>query len=1075
MNRQSTIAVWCERLIEAGWLLAVALIPTYFNLLSSRHFEPDKATTLRAIVILMSSFALIRAIELVGSRGASAPAAAPAVSPLRRLIAFPMALPTLLYALVFLFATAISLVPYTSFWGSYQRLQGTYTNLSYIGLALLVVFQLRSRAQLERLITVTLLTSLVVVGYGLLQHNQVDPLPWRGDVVSRVASTMGNSIFASAYLIMVLPLALYRLVISFARARSADQSSPSSGSDALWALAYVLIVIGALLLAFAALQFGAVVRTADLRYWWIYLGALLVGASLFVLPTLQIHSRPQLTVPILLPGVFAIVYALLVGLTFLAGQSGGQSVQPNGRGSENWPIVLLVAIGCIIAAYILFATLPRLADAPSQLMLRIQGVGAGIIAALLLLTIFYTQSRGPWIGGLAALFVFVTLLLNQARARARAAGSPRAALWRNLLVAEIGLSLLLGSFLAVFNTSDAPVFAQLREAPYIGRMGKLLEVDTGTGLVRRLIWTGDDKAGGALALIASDPLRAIIGYGPESMFVAYNRFYPPALANIESRGASPDRSHQAYLDELINKGVLGLASYLFVIFSFFALAWRMLRRPLPWETQTLTIGLMAVVTAHLVEGLTGIPVVSTLMTFWLAIALLVVLGGLAGEYLLPGERPAAAPASEPSPAEMPQKAGGRASGRGAAGRAAAAQQGRASGRTASSRRAPQQTSAGSLALYGLVVVLAFVAAWSFNMDNVYADMQFQQGQSFTDSPQAGVEQQITGASYYIDAIRMEPQQDFYYLNLGRSLMTIVAIEAQGGNIGGTVPPDASVETILRLPDAAAIQQFVASKSPIELMGYAKATLERARELNPLNKDHYANLARMYNFWYQQLSGSKDPALIAQSIDWYAKASAIAPQDVSILNEYAAAVARSGDYPRAEQLLAKSAALDPLYADTKTRVAEVSRLKGDLSAAVDAYVEIIGKTPHALDSQITQIAASLSGKPELLTKLRDGYAGALAAKPDDAGLTAIVGLLSDRAGDLPRAAESYAKGIALQPGNIELRQNYTLVLSDMGQYAKAADEGQKLLDLVKQQGKTDQKNMAALQQLIDFFKAKVAGG
>ncbi len=54
MQRQTTIAVWCERIIEGGWLLALMLIPSYFNLLSSRHFEPDKATTLRAIVLIMA-------------------------------------------------------------------------------------------------------------------------------------------------------------------------------------------------------------------------------------------------------------------------------------------------------------------------------------------------------------------------------------------------------------------------------------------------------------------------------------------------------------------------------------------------------------------------------------------------------------------------------------------------------------------------------------------------------------------------------------------------------------------------------------------------------------------------------------------------------------------------------------------------------------------------------------------------------------------------------------------------------------------------------------------------------------
>ena len=207
MQRQSSIAAWCERVIEGGWLLALVLIPSYFNLLSSRHFEPDKATSLRAIVLMMAAAALILALESPTPPGAGG---------WRRFRSIPLALPTALYALVFLIATAASVVPNTSFWGSYQRLQGTYTNLSYMLLATLIVLTLRRREQLERLIAVAVLGSLPAIGYGLVQHFQSDPLPWKGDVISRVASTMGNSIFVAAYLLMIVPFALYRAITAFA-------------------------------------------------------------------------------------------------------------------------------------------------------------------------------------------------------------------------------------------------------------------------------------------------------------------------------------------------------------------------------------------------------------------------------------------------------------------------------------------------------------------------------------------------------------------------------------------------------------------------------------------------------------------------------------------------------------------------------------------------------------------------------------------------------------------------------------------------------------------------------------------
>src|SRR5262245_5135967 len=228
-------------------------------------------------------------------------------------------------------------------------------------------------------------------------------------------------------------------------------------------------------------------------------------------------------------------------------------------------------------------------------------------------------------------------------------------------------------------------------------MGQLLDTSAGTtGDVRKKIWVGDDKAGGAVALITAEPLRTIIGWGPESMFVSYNKFYPPALANVEARGASPDRSHEAYLDELVTKGVLGLISYLFVLTSFFALAWRLIRHTDEWRWQVLFIACTAVVISHIVEGFTGIPIVSTLMMLWLTMAILIVGGMLAGQYSLDAAaQPAAKPvAPDTTVTGKPQKAakGGR---RGQRPVARGASQGRAVG----GRRPQRHSNPAGIAVY----------------------------------------------------------------------------------------------------------------------------------------------------------------------------------------------------------------------------------------------------------------------------------------------------------------------------------------------------------------------------------------
>src|SRR5690606_13362030 len=123
----------------------------------------------------------------------------------------------------------------------------------------------------------------------------------------------------------------------------------------------------------------------------------------------------------------------------------------------------------------------------------------------------------------------------------------------------------------------------LREVPGVGRLGEVFETEGGTGRVRVLIW------GGVIELMTPHPplqypdgtadrwnsLRPLIGYGPEALYVAFNRFYPPELGQLEARNASPDRSHNETFDALAFTGLLGLAAYLalFTAVFYYAMKW----------------------------------------------------------------------------------------------------------------------------------------------------------------------------------------------------------------------------------------------------------------------------------------------------------------------------------------------------------------------------------------------------------------------------------------------------------------------------------------------------------------------
>jgi tetratricopeptide (TPR) repeat protein len=415
----------CDGVMEAAWLAAVILVPVFFNIYSSRIFEPDKITLLRSLVLVLLGAWLVK---LMDDGGLHWDRLKPEGSKIQYILKFPMILPVVFLTIIYLLATVFSVTPWVSLLGSYQRLQGTYTTISYLVIFVALLVQLRRREQVERLITIIVLTSLPIALYGVLQRYRLDPIPWGGDTAARIASNMGNSIFVAAYLIMVFPLTIGRIIQAF----------------------------------------QAILRD-EARIW-------------------EQVSR-------------ATIYIF--------------------------------------------------------------------IASLQLIALYMSGSRGPalgWMVGCFFLFLLLSLYWNKR--------------WLTLTV--IGSAAVLGIFLLIFNLPGGPLQA-LKSSPAIGRFGLLLDAQSNSALVRKYIWQGavklvlphaplefpDDRVD------TFNAIRPIIGYGPESMYVAYNPFYIPELAQVERRNASPDRSHNETWDSLVITGVLGIIAYLMVFLSviYYGLKW----------------------------------------------------------------------------------------------------------------------------------------------------------------------------------------------------------------------------------------------------------------------------------------------------------------------------------------------------------------------------------------------------------------------------------------------------------------------------------------------------------------------
>ncbi|MGC9349167.1 MAG: hypothetical protein ACP5JG_13565 [Anaerolineae bacterium] len=481
----SRLSQFCDRALEAGWLLGVTITPVFFNVYSDRVFEPDKLTTLRSLAMVMAVLWMTRFIE---ERVREA-------SPIRFSLRTPMVLPALLTMVVYLISTLFSLVPYTSLIGSYQRLQGTYTLLGYLVVFLAILTSLRTRVQLSRLITVLILNSLPISLYGIIQHNGLDPLPWAGDVMRRVAANMGNAIFVAAYLIMIVPLTAARIVQSFGDILGREEARIS---DVLRASGYIFVFAVQLLTIWYSQSRGP------------WLG---IVASGFLFPYL----------------------ALIVLQRQAIAEDGAEG--------------------------------GKLGDA-----LKGFGFGLGSLALAGALTgLAFLVLRGPWaayIGlGLAAL-VFGGLWLHFIVERKG---------WRWLWIGWGSVGLIIAVALILVNV-PGPLQTQVRGVESLRRLTTITELQSGTGKVRGLIWQGTvDLLSIHEPILYPDGtpdrynwLRPLVGYGPESMYVAYNSFYPPELGRYESRTASPDRSHNETLDSMVFSGILGLGVYLFTFVGFFS-------------------------------------------------------------------------------------------------------------------------------------------------------------------------------------------------------------------------------------------------------------------------------------------------------------------------------------------------------------------------------------------------------------------------------------------------------------------------------------------------------------------------
>ena len=196
-----------KRALEITWLAVIFLVPLFFNPLSYNIFILGKALLLQFLVISMLGFWLADwMLNRTSNKGFR----------WQDMLASPLHLSILVFGMIAILATAASIMPTTSLWGSYFRKAGLLTLVCWILFFLILAHQIRSRAQLLRAVYALLLSSGIVSLLGILQHLSPDVisrvLPNLYPSKGRVSSTIGNPLYISSFLAMVIPFTMAIMV-----------------------------------------------------------------------------------------------------------------------------------------------------------------------------------------------------------------------------------------------------------------------------------------------------------------------------------------------------------------------------------------------------------------------------------------------------------------------------------------------------------------------------------------------------------------------------------------------------------------------------------------------------------------------------------------------------------------------------------------------------------------------------------------------------------------------------------------------------------------------------------------------
>jgi len=239
-------------------------------------------------------------------------------------------------------------------------------------------------------------------------------------------------------------------------------------------------------------------------------------------------------------------------------------------------------------------------------------------------------------------------------------------------------------------------------------------------------------------------------------------------------------------------------------------------------------------------------------------------------------------------------------------------------------------------------------------------------------------------------------------------------------------------------------QQTAALGRADLLQAARAVLIRAREINPLNTDHSANLARLHRTWADLVS---DPAqrakLTDQALEYYVEATSLSPHNAILWNEWATVdLYLKGDPDAALKKLERSIELDAQFDQTYLILAGLYMSQKDLDKAAEQYQKAIAVQPNIAEPYLG-LGDVYMNKNDL-DKAAEAYRKALTIRPDLVQAQSVLAYIYSQQGKLSEAIQTSLSLIKTSPNDPNIwntHKNLALLYAQTGNLPAAIEQAQ----------------------------------